>query len=303
MTTRRIFLRLVTAASTASIIPDFFQDDPVDQLREQSEDAIDDFLRDADSEAVAEDIATVVCTEHESLGDTITIDEVDRTPESIREDLKQSEAVLEVLEENLGTTFETNPSKIIAQADDLAKPALDLVPVLASIKSVIDNGCTLHNLLEDTNGSTVSNEKQEDIEEAKENLLISCGTLIIQIAAVNYSVTYKISFRATRFLANQLLVHIRGLVGLRLYAMLLREVHWELRSQSAMVVGHSFEFIVNKTKELKQSAKELKEADEDSIYDDAFESDDLERLNSITSIDDLKEKTWVEKILDGLFGG
>jgi len=295
MTRRRTFLRLITAGSTGSFLPDFLQDDPIDDLREQSEDIVDSFLSNTDSERVAEDIATVVCTEYGSLGDTITIDEEERTPESIREDLRQSEEVLEVLEANLGTTFETRPSEILRQADELAKPVLALVPVLASLKSVVDNGCTLHELLEDTEGSPISNEKEEEITEAKEDLLISCGTLIIQIAAVNYTNTYKISFRATRLLANRLLIHIRGLVGLRLYAMLLREVHWELRAQSALVVSDGFEFIVNKT-------KELRETEGDSIYENAFEPDDLESLKSATSIDAIKEQTWMEKLLDEVFG-
>lgn len=289
MVSRRAFLHRSGAVglTTSSSSLRWFHQSNEEKFHDRVEDKIDEFLDEVDQESVAENIARSFCEKYRGLKDDITITKEEPAPHEIRDQLRHAEDVLTELEGVLGTTIDTKPIEVVRKADNAAKLLAKGVPLLGSVKSIIENACTLHRLLPDDEVRKVAKETRAEIKSAKTNLLIACGTLIVQLLAIQLAVTYRLSFIGTRVLANRALVHVRGLIGLRLYSALLREVHWYLRDEFSELITDTIRFIAQKT-------KEIIETEGCYVYRRAFNPDDLELITEADSPRNIRD--------DGLFG-
>lgn len=301
---RRAFLGATTIPmGSATPIPliEWPWEDNEDQAIDKVEEVMDEFLeplRNSSDESVetADEIGSTLCNEYGELKDVSnqTLDIVRNTdqgseiPSEIRHYLSLLEGIIELFNDEFTTNLDTS---LISKMDEIANVAATLVPILLSAKKAVESGCDLSSLSESAS--------QEKREEMTRTFLISCGVLIAEIIVIEFSVTYRVSFLITRKIANRLLIHLRGLVGLKAYAILLKEVHWTVRGELA----ETFTYILRKTTDLDDELpihfavafddddiKQLEEA-KDSL------ENDWEELENIADNDIFNDGGWWERLL------
>ena len=91
------------------------------------------------------------------------------------------------------------------------------------------------NLIEAGKRYQRAKDKNENIREAEEELVISILLFVCELCLLQSTATYKLSFNGTRYVANMGLVRFRGILGMRGYALILSEVHWAIRGKLAGV--------------------------------------------------------------------
>lgn len=299
---RRDFLRGAggvgsSAALTASAplaLFDSWLTTPRERAVEDAEEALGGMmepLRDSDDYAAAgKDVAREVCHAYEevkSLDEKVfdavrDAENAKELPTEARHYLSLVEGFIEIFNERLDVDIGTED---LRHVDTLFKRAANLVPLVMSSKRVADAGCRMLRAKEDS--------KAED--EALVDFLTACGILCAEALMIGFSVGFRISFGATRLVANNLLVRIRGLVGLKVYSLLLREVHWTVRESISDAVGAIIQITETISTELP------------SLYSKAFDPDDLSELKQLKQRGDgfwqaLEDKNTLDDG-DGLFKG
>jgi len=294
MPTRRYFIEQSTLAGIAPLVSiPFFGKSKKEQLRDRAEEGLDGFLDDVDSEHLPEELAVEFCSDYGKLQDEITLSEDELTVHEARKYLRQSEGILERLDERLGASIPVAAVKGLRAADDILKHSSKLIPLFNNIKDILNNCCHLVDLLPDQDDVTLSEDEEKEVQETKVNLLIGAGTLIVEVLAIQLSVTYRISFVGTRLITNRLLVHVREWIGLTLYAALLKEVHWYLRDQISEIVSDTVQFISSITKRI----IEMEGCD---VLFQSFDRDDLEEIQDAREVTDISEDSWFDELAENL---
>lgn len=124
--------------------------------------------------------------------------------------------IAELLNQDFGANIPTN------YIDDISVSAGKIstyLPLVAAGQNLIEAGEN-YQRAQDTG---------ENIEEAEEELAISMLLFVCELCLLQSPVTYPLSFRGTRYVANMGLVRFRGILGMRGYALILSEVHWAIR--------------------------------------------------------------------------
>ncbi|GGL67216.1 hypothetical protein [Halocalculus aciditolerans] len=281
---RREFLQStgILAASGYSL-PDWLRQTNREKRIEHSEEVLDEFLnpvREADSViAAGKDAASDVC---DIYGEIKEIDETAVTkirtaqnpkelPTEARHYLRQIEGLIDAFNSHFDIDLDAS---VLGGVDEVMKTAANLIPLVMSAKQVADSGCRMRRLPEDSTAEQA----------ALENFLLNCGMLIVEVLMIQYSLGYRFSYWATRTVANNLLVRVRGLVGLKVYSILLREVHWTIREEVTDVL----EYIIRTTRTLQNTLP--------AAYSQFFQKDDLQELQRFQRTSGLEEiKNLVDK--------
>ncbi|QCS44669.1 hypothetical protein [Natrinema versiforme] len=91
------------------------------------------------------------------------------------------------------------------------------------------------NLIEAGKNYQKAKNKDNNVEEAEEELVISMLLFVCELCLLQSTATYRLSFSGTRYVANMGLVRFRAILGMRGYALILSEVHWAIRGKLAGV--------------------------------------------------------------------
>lgn len=118
------------------------------------------------------------------------------------------------------------PTEVLEDLYEGSRKVERYIPLVVSSKRVVDAACDF----QDTESRVY-----------RERFYIALLILIAECALFSSVATYRASFSATRYLANNLLVSFRNRFGFRLYAILLREVHWAIRGTISGVPGYIWE--------------------------------------------------------------
>jgi len=206
------------------------------------------------AEQITRGVATDLCSYSAALSE-IDVGQYDGGDVPRSEELRRLHEIAEIINDHFDAGIETDG---LDQVYDEAKSVEQYLPILASAKRLVDESCKL---LRGSDNRSLT------------KLYIAIGVFAAECALFTSAVPYRVSFSGTRYIANNLLVHFRGRMGLTLYAVLLREVHWAIRGT---ITGFP-SYLWNKTEEL---AAEY----------DAF---DRPKLTDVFNIDILGISDWV----------
>lgn len=257
------------------------------------EERLEVFLADADSDSLAEELASTLCSGFDLLKDKTSIRESELTVRDARKFLRQSEDVISVIDIRIGTSIPVAAVESLRTVDNILKHSAKLIPLFNNINAIIENCCQLHELLPEQDGAPVSDETAKQIRDTKVDILIAVGTLFVEVLLIQFSITYRLSFAGTRLITNRLLVHIRKWIPLSLYAGLLKEVHWYLRGELAEMVTDTVKFVGRITERI----IEMEGCD---VFLKTFENDDITDIREASTVSEIADDGWFTEFRESI---
>lgn len=212
------------------------------------------------SDSTVEDLVDIF--QDDQIADDIeNADSFQDLPVEARAALSSLEGFAELINEHFEIEIDTS---VLEDVDDVFKKAESLVPLVYSVQRVADTGCTF----------AATSEGTDKESESFEEFLITVLVLVVEILAMKTSFTYRVSFWGTKKMNHLLLARTRKVIGLKGYALLLREVHWTIRDSISSVPGG----IVETTVDISDESGEL--------YETRFRDGDKEILEQLEELGD-----------------
>ncbi|GAB3665081.1 hypothetical protein [Halopiger thermotolerans] len=160
----------------------------------------------------------------------------------------------------LGQELEYAPAftqSLVNQASALTRWGMSAIPVASSLTQLLDDACKVAHASPDT------------VTDSVENLLMSLGIFVADLALAKYGLTARIARFATGMAHKYLLGFLARVFGLETYLLLLREVYTITLGGIKAVIGR----IKDVTKEIgrqydflsKEEVETVQEMDEDSL--------------------------------------
>jgi hypothetical protein len=185
------------------------------------------FENEQEVEQITREVATDLCPYSDALSE-INMDQFDEEDVLGSEELRRVHEIAAILNDHFDAGIDTDD---LDQAYDKARSVEKYLPIIASATRLVDESCKL---------------SQEDADGSLKKLYIATGVFAAECALFTSTAPYRVSFSGTRYVTNNLLVYYRERMGLTLYAVLLREVHWAIRGTIAGFPS----YLWNKTEEL-----------------------------------------------------
>ena len=168
--------------------------------------------------------------------------------------------------------FSDDLAERLSSVSDRVREATKLVPLVWSVKGVLDSGCSINDQLDA--GEDVAAETYRDFFKR-----VAIVAVEIVLLALGVSVAYKGAFRATGWVNQRLINTVGREMGWRAYSWVLSQIHWGIR--------------VVFTEGMGQAIDETVETVSDEVVDLASESEGTseEEVRSVVR-DDVKQ--WAE---------
>ena len=146
--------------------------------------------------------------------------------------------------------FSDDLGERLSSVSDSIRKGTKLVPLVWSVKGVLDSGCSINNQLE--TGEGVAAETYLDF--FKRVALVAVEIVLLALGA---SVAYKGAFRATGWVNQRLINTVGREMGWQAYSWVLSQIHWGVRVVFAEGMGQAIdETVETVTEEVVDVARE-----------------------------------------------
>lgn len=160
----------------------------------------------------------------------IVLEEFASNPDAYNWLLEYVDAIAEFIE-----TLNVFPDRIAESVSDFADSAGNLtrfVPLVASIKGVLDSGCRIHEILE-----AGRNPKERHYVGFFKHVALTVVEVIL--LAPGFNASYRVAYGATGWVNRRLVNAVGRSIGWRAYSWVLSQVHWGIRIVFTEGVGRS----------------------------------------------------------------
>lgn len=203
----------------------------------------------------ARQFAEAIC----DTAEAVSLDDVQTAVPEASQTASMVNMLLTVIEDQLGYA-PTFRSEVMAGASSWARLGMSVLPVLSSAEQLVDDACA------------VARAKPSSVTGEVENLLASLGIFVADLLLVKFGGASKAARVVTGAAHKYLLGYLRQVLGLRAYAILLRELYTLITSSIAQALERVREIT-------RQLASETEFLDDDDVeWIEERDEDDLGSL-------------------------